>query len=169
MSDLRLPDLNVVYIAGRLTRDPELKYGASGMAFCTLGLANTRYFKRKDGSRDEVDTFVDVKLFDKQAEWVGERLRKGRPVLVEGRLQMDQWEDKATGQKRSKITILAQRVTPLDWDESERNSAPRPASGSGGYGSDRGGASRPAAPQRPAYEPTPRDIEEPIPEDDIPF
>lgn len=141
MSDLRVPDLNKVIIAGRLTSDPELKYTASGVALCKLRIANTRYYKKKDGSRAEETCFVDATLWDKQAEWVGERLKKGRPVLVEGRLKTDQWEDKATGQKRSKIEISAQRVTPLDWDEDSRREAPK----------------------------DPRPIEEPIPEDDIPF
>ncbi len=144
MSDLRLPDLNKVIIAGRLTSDPELKYLPSGMALCELRVANTRYFKKKDGSKGEDTCFVDVTLWDKPAEWVGESLKKGRPVLIEGSLKTDQWEDKSTGQKRSKIKIRAQRVVPLDWDDS------------------RGG--RPRAEETPK----PRPIEEPIAED-IPF
>ncbi len=150
MGDLRIPDLNRVIIAGRLTRDPELRYTQGGLAFCRVCIANTRYFRKKDGTRGEEDMFVDFVVWDKQAEYVGERLRKGRPVLVEGRLKSDTWEDKATGQKRSKIEINAQRVVPLDWD-----------------------ADGPGASQRPAEsrssEPDPRPIEEPIPEDDIPF
>jgi single-strand DNA-binding protein len=152
MADLRLPDLNRVIIAGRLTNDPDLRYTQSGVAFCKIRVANTRYFRKKDGSKGEEDCFIDATLWDKQAEFVGERLRKGRPVLIEGRLKTDQWEDKATGQRRSKIEIAAQRVTPLDWDDN--------AGGPGGGGS--------SAPSRPAP-PEPRPIEEPIPEDDIPF
>jgi single-strand DNA-binding protein len=151
MSDLRVPDLNRVLIAGRLTRDPELRYTASGLAYCRVGIANTRYYKGKDGGRNEETTFVDVTVWDKQAEWIGERLRKGRPVLVEGRLRTSEWEDKSTGQKRSRIEIQAQRVTPLDWDEGDRPGAPQ--------------ANRAVAAPAPA----PRVIEEPIPEDDIPF
>jgi single-strand DNA-binding protein len=164
MADVRVPDLNKVIIAGRLTRDPELKYISSGRAVCRVSIANSQYFKGKDGERRESTTFVDVSLWDKQAEWVGERLKKGRPVLVEGRLKSDSWEDKNTGQKRSKIEISAQRLTPLDWDDDGR--------GGGGGGSYRGGgggggqdSGRPAQQQAPA----PRPIEEPIPEDDIPF
>lgn len=151
MSDLRVPDLNKVFIAGRLTRDPELRYLPSGMAVCKIGVANTRYYKSKDGERREEVVFVDVTVWDRQGEFVGERLRKGRPVLVEGRLKTDQWEDKTTGQKRSRLEINAMRVTPLDWDDSDQRSAPRQA---------------PAAAEPP---PEPRVIEEPIPEDDIPF
>lgn len=148
MGDLRVPDLNHILLAGRLTRDPELRYLQSGMAVCDMSVANTRYFKGKDGERREETVFVDVTVWDRQAEWAGERLRKGRPVLVEGRLRGREWEDKSTGQKRSKLEINAQRVTPLDWDDESRGS----------------GASRPAQ-----AAPAPRAIEEPIPEDDIPF
>lgn len=150
MGDLRLPDLNKVIIAGRLTRDPELRYTSGGLAFCKVSIANTRYFRKKDGTRGEEDMFVDLVVWDKQAEFVGERLRKGRPVLVEGRLKSDSWEDKSTGQKRSKIEIAAQRVVPLDWDADGAGASPRPS-------------------ESRSQEPEPRPIEEPIPEDDIPF
>lgn len=143
MSDLRMPDMNLVILAGRLTRDPELKYTPSGQAVCRMGLAVTRFFKGKDGEKREETTFVDVVVWEKSAEYCGQRLRKGRPLLVEGRLRSDSWEDKATGQKRSKLEIVAQRVRELDWEE-------------------RGGGSAPSRPE-------PREIEEPIPEDDIPF
>ena len=150
MSDLRLPDLNKVIIAGRITRDPELRYTANNLAICRFGLANTRYFKKKDGSRGEETVFIDVSVWDKLAEYVGERLKKGRPVLVEGRLRSDQWDDKTTGQKRTKIEIVAQSVVTLDWEE---GGAPSGSRSGGGYSS----------------APSPRVIEEPIPEDDIPF
>lgn len=149
MSDLRVPDLNRVFIAGRLTRDPELKYTSTGRAYCRFGIANTRYYKSKDGERREETTFVSASVWDKQAEWVGERLRKGRPVLVEGGLRSYDIEDKNSGQKVSRIELNAQRVTPLDWDEG--SGGPRPSSNEG----------------RSAHEPRP--IEEPLPEDDIPF
>jgi len=151
MSDLRLPDLNKVLIAGRLTRDPELRYVADNRPVCRLGLANTRYFKKKDGSRGEETVFVDVVLWDRQAEWVGERLKKGRPVLVEGRIRSDAWEDKNTGQTPPPPPSSGSRVVPLDWEE-------------GGGGGGGGGGPAPSNAQ-----PEPRQIEEPIPEDDIPF
>ncbi len=160
MGDLRVPDLNKVFIAGRLTRDPELRYMPSGTALCKLSIANTRYYKSREGERREETCFVDASLWDKQAEWIGDKLRKGRPVLVEGSLRTDQWEDRATGQKRSKIEIRALRVTPLDWDDEGGGRPPRQQP-----------QERPAAPPepRPAPPPEPRVIEEPIPEDDIPF
>jgi single-strand DNA-binding protein len=152
MSDLRVPDLNRVFIAGRLTRDPELKYTRTNRAYCRFSIANTRYYKTKDGERREETVFVSGSVWDRQAEWVGERLRKGRPVLVEGALRSYDVEDRNTGQKTSRLEIQAQRITPLDWDDDGK--------GGGGGG---------ARPQSAAAAPEPRIIDEPIPEDDIPF
>ncbi len=152
MADLRMPDLNKVYLAGRLTREPELRYTPSGLAICKLGLAVTRTFKGRDGERKEDTLFVDVTAWDKQAEYLGQRLHKGAPVMVEGSLKSDAWEDKATGQKRSKIEIQAIRVQELAW------SGERPQGGaSTGYA---GGAQGRA--EQPVHD-------EPIPEDDVPF
>lgn len=148
MSDLRVPDLNMVIIAGRLTRDPELKYTQGGRAVCTVSIANTRFYKDKSGEKKEDTTFIDATVWDKFAEYVGERMLKGRPVVIEGRIKSESWEDKTTGQKRSKIEIMASRITPLDWD------------------GEKSGGSEPRREDRP---PAARDIEEPIPEDDIPF
>ena len=131
MSDLRMPSTNLVVISGRLTRDPDLKFISSGKAVCQLSLANTRYYKDKSGERKEDTSFVDVTCWDKTAEWVGESLKKGRPVMVEGRLKSESWEDKTSGQKRSKLAIQATSVVPLDWDgekgESRPTSQPKPA------------------------------------------
>lgn len=151
MSDVRVPDLNTVIIAGRLTRDPELKYIQSGRAVCTVSIANTRYYKDKSGERKEDTSFIDATCWDKFAEYVGEKMKKGRPVIVEGRLKSESWEDKTSGQKRSKIQIMASRITPLDWD-----------------GEKQGGQSESGRPESDR-ERSLRDIEEPIPDDDIPF
>lgn len=176
MADLRLPDLNKVLIAGRLTRDPELRYTAGNIPLCKLGIANSRYYKKQDGTRAEETTFVDVTCWRGMAEYVGERLKKGRPVLVEGRLRYDSWEDKNTGQTRSRIEIQADRVTPLDWED---NSPGGGGGGGGGYGGgSRGGGGYGGGDE--GYGggggggdygrgPQPREIEEPVPEDDIPF
>ncbi|MBI2426108.1 MAG: single-stranded DNA-binding protein [Candidatus Hydrogenedentes bacterium] len=153
MSDLRVPDLNKVIIAGRLTRDPELKYTSAGKPWCRASIANTRYYKGSDGERKEETTFVELTVWGPMAEFAGQRLKKGRPVLVEGSLRTSEWEDKASGQKRSRLELNAQRITPLDWEEREGGS------GGGGGG---GSYSR-------ASSPPPREIEEPLPEDDIPF
>ena len=142
MADLRMPDMNKVFLAGRLTRDPELRYIQSGTALCKLGLAVSRKFRTKDGEQREETLFINVTCWAKTAEYVGENYHKGRPVFIEGRLKSDEWEDKNTGQKRTSIEVTADRVQALDWE-------------------DRGSA--------PAQKPAPRDIEEPVPEDDIPF
>lgn len=150
MADLRLPDLNKVIVAGRLTRDPDLKYISSGKAVCRMGLAISRQFKTRDGERREDTTFVDVTVWDRQAEFCGENLKKGRPILVEGSLKSDSWEDKQTGQKRSKIEINAQRVQTLDWED-------RGGGGGGSRGGSRGSSDR----DEGGYDDAP--------EDDIPF
>lgn len=144
MSDFRMPDVNKVLVAGRLTRDPELKYTGSGVALCKLGLAVSRVYKTKDGEKKEETAFINVTVWDKYAEYIGQNVKKGRPVIVEGRLISNEWEDKTTGQKRSAIEIRAERIQQLDWDESR----------SGGTG---GGKSQSRA------------AEEQIPEDDVPF
>ena len=145
MSDLRIPDLNKVFLAGRLTRDPELRYLTSGTAVCKLGMAVSRFIKSRDGERKEETFFINVEVWDKSAEYCNERLRKGRPVLVEGRLKGNEWEDKTTGQKRSTLEIRADRIQELDWEERS------------------GGA--PQTSGRPASHIT----EEQVPEDDMPF
>ncbi len=149
MSDLRMPSLNKVFLAGRLTRDPELRYTPGGAAVCKLGLAVSRFFKGRDGEKKEETLFVDVTAWEKTAEYCGQRLKQGRPVLVEGQLRSSTWEDKATGQKRSKIEIHAERIQEMDWAD------------------DRGGAPRP--PSRSDQDARSMPMDEPPPEDDIPF
>jgi len=117
MADLRLPDLNKAIIAGRLTRNPVVRYITSGKAVCDLSVANSRHYKNAQGEKVEDTTFVDVTVWDKSGEWCGENLSKGDPVLIEGALKSDSWEDKTTGAKRSKLQINAQRVAPLAWKD----------------------------------------------------
>jgi single-strand DNA-binding protein len=144
MSDLRMPELNKVILAGRLTRDPEMRHLPSGTAVCKLGLAASRRFRTRDGENREETLFVNVNCWAKTAELVNDNLQKGRPVIVEGRLDMNEWEDKQSGQKRSTIEITADRVIFLDWEDR----------GGGGGGGRSSKSSR---------------EEEPVPEDDIPF
>ena len=130
---------------GNLTRDPEIKYSANGKPICKIGLAVNRNWRTEAGERREEVTFVDVDLFGRTAENVAQYLRKGRPLLVEGRLKLDQWEDRNTGQKRSKLGVVAESVQFL---------------GRTGDGETRGqgeGGNRP----------TPE--ETPPPDDDVPF
>jgi single-strand DNA-binding protein len=129
-----MPSTNSVIVSGRLTRDPELKYLASGMAICNFSIANGRPYKDKSGEWTEETSFIDVTCWDKTATHVGEKIKKGRPVMVEGRLKSESWEDKQTGAKRSKLGIVAHSVIVLDWDEkgdkpeSRRESKPQQSS-----------------------------------------
>lgn len=119
MSDLRMPDLNTVTIAGRLTYEPELKYTAGGKAYCRFSIANTRHYKGSDGDRKEDTAFVNGILWGPPAEWLSQKVGKGRPVIVEGRLQSNEWEK--DGVKHKEVSINANRVTPLDWDNEGDN------------------------------------------------
>lgn len=153
MADLRMPDVNKVTLAGRLTRDPELRYTSSGTALCKMGLAVSRFYKGRDGERKEETTYLDVTAWDKQAEYLGQRLRQGSPVFIEGSLKQESWEDKQTGQKRSKISVTARRVQELSW--SDRGPGPGPTG--------------PTAPEPRPPEPGAPGNEGPVAEDDIPF
>ena len=104
-----MADLNRVFLAGRLTRDPELRYTSGGQAVCDLSLATGRTFITKSGDKKEEVVFVDVIVWGRQAETAGEYLSKGSPLLVEGRLQFDAWETKE-GEKRNKLKVLATRI-----------------------------------------------------------
>ena len=105
---------NRVILVGNLTRDPQVRYTASGKAVCEIGLAvNHQWFDKQSNSRKEDVTFVDVTLWGRTAEVAGEYLAKGRPVLVEGRLKLDQWDDKKTGEKRSKLTVVGESMQML--------------------------------------------------------
>lgn len=114
-----MASFNKVILAGNVTRDPELRDTPSGMAVATFGLAINRKFKAKDGEQREEVTFVDVTAFDKQAEVVGKWFAKGKPVLVEGRLKFDQWEDKQGGGKRSKLSVVLESFQFIGGPKSE--------------------------------------------------
>ena len=101
-----MSNYNKVILVGNVTRDPELKFSTKGMPIGRLGIAVNRKWKSESGEQKEEVTFVDVDCFGKQAETVGQYLKKGRSVLIEGRLKLDQWDDKATGQKRSKLGVV---------------------------------------------------------------
>ncbi|MFO0784687.1 MAG: single-stranded DNA-binding protein [Phycisphaerales bacterium] len=100
-----MANLNKVMLIGNLTRDPDLKYTAGNQAVCELGLAVNRRYKTKEGEDREETTFVDCEAWGKQAEILKQYLSKGRPVFIEGRLKLDQWEDKDGG-KRSKMRVV---------------------------------------------------------------
>lgn len=105
--------MNRVFLMGRLTRDPEVRHTPSGTSVAELSLAVTEFFRSKEGEREERTVFVDVVVWARQAEACGEYLSKGASVMVEGSLQLDQWESK-NGEKRSKLRVRAERVQFLD-------------------------------------------------------
>ena len=117
---------NKVILAGNLTRDPELRYTPSGTAIAAFGLAVNRKWKDQNGETKEDVTFIDVTAFGKQAELLGQYCKKGSALLVEGRLKLDQWEDKQTQQKRSKLGVVLERMTFLGGDRAEQTERPTP-------------------------------------------
>ncbi len=105
---------NKVILVGNLTRDPQVRYTPGGTAVTELGLAVSRtWFNKQTNQKQEDTTFVDITLWGRQAEVAGQYLAKGRPVLIEGRLQLDQWDDKETGQKRSKLKVVGENMQML--------------------------------------------------------
>lgn len=108
---------NKIIIVGNLTRDVELKYLPSGSAVSTIGLASSRKYKKQDGSQSEEVCFVDVKLFGRTAEVANQYLKKGSQILIEGRLNLETWNDQS-GSKRSKHTIIAESMQMLGRSDS---------------------------------------------------
>jgi len=140
-----MANYNKVIIAGNLTRDVELKHTPKGTAVAKLGIAINRSWTGDDGQKREDVTFVDVDAFGKQAETLAKYIKKGRSILIEGRLKLDQWDDKQTGQKKSRLGVLLESFSFLDSKQGEAQQ-PRPTSA--------------AAQQPPSQEP---------PMDDVPF
>ncbi|MCA8984471.1 MAG: single-stranded DNA-binding protein [Planctomycetaceae bacterium] len=155
---------NRVILVGNLTRDPVVRYTPSGTAVSEIGLAVSRQWTdRQSNQRKEETTFVDVTLWGRQAEVAGEYLAKGRPVLIEGRLQLDQWEDKQSGEKRSKLRVVGETMQML---------GSREGGGSGGGGGGRsygGGGSAGAAPVDDMPPPPIDSFYDSAPDDDVPF
>lgn len=115
-----MANLNKVLLIGRLTRDPELRYTPSGTPLCEFGLAVNRFFKGKDGARQEETTFVDVTAWSRTAELANQYLKKGRQAFVEGYLKLDQWTT-PEGQKRSKLSVVADSLQFLGGDREQSN------------------------------------------------
>lgn len=101
---------NRVTLVGNLTRQPELRKTKNGSAVTDLGIALNRVWTGENGQRQEETTFVDVTVWGRAAENAAQYLQKGRSVLVEGRLQMETWQDKQSGQERSKLRVVADTV-----------------------------------------------------------
>lgn len=143
---------NKVMLIGNLTRDPEVRYTPKGSAVCDIGLAINRVYTSDSGEKIEEVTFVDVVLWGKTAELAGKYLHKGRPVHIEGRLQMESWEDKATGQKRTKLKVVGEQMQFLGSPGGDR------AGGGGGdeEGGSGGGGGYNRPQQRPQQRPAPQ-------------
>jgi single-strand DNA-binding protein len=108
-----MASFNKVILLGNLTRDPEVRYTPKGSAVCDLGIAVNRSYTLDSGEKREEVTFVDVVLWSRLAEIAGEYLKKGRPIFIEGRLQLDTWDDKQSGQKRSKLRVIGETMQLL--------------------------------------------------------
>lgn len=172
-----MPNLNRVMLMGNLTRDPELRYTPSNMAVAQIGLAINRKWKNQQGEQQEETTFVDCEAWGRTAEVINQYLKKGRPIFIEGRLKLDQWQDKE-GHNRSKIKVVVETFQFVDsrgggegggGEDGGGSSAPRSAprsnrpssgGGTGTSGSGGGGVPSPQAGGEP---------HQPVEEEDIPF
>ncbi|HRQ71487.1 MAG TPA: single-stranded DNA-binding protein [Phycisphaerales bacterium] len=142
---------NKVLLMGNLTRDPEVRHTGGNQAVANIGLAVNRRWKSADGENREETTFIDCEAWGRTAEMIGQYFKKGRPIFIEGRLKLDQWEDKNDGSKRSKLRVVIENFHFVD----------SKSDGDGGEGRPVGaGAGRRGAPQQ---------ADEPPPDDDIPF
>jgi len=117
--------VNKVMLIGRLTADPELRHTANGTAVCDLRMATSRVSNSKTGESKEEKLFIDVTVWQRDAENACQYLAKGSMVHIEGHLKMEQWEDKNSGEKRSKIKIESERVTYLDSKKKDQDESPR--------------------------------------------
>jgi single-strand DNA-binding protein len=156
-----MASFNKVIIAGNLTRDPELRYTPKGTAVARIALAVNRTYTTETGEKKEEVTYIDVDVWGRQAEVIGQYMKKGRPLLVEGRLKLDTWEDKNTKQKQSKLKVVLESFSFIDSKGADPGGVPeaprsRPS---------------PAAPSAPPPPPPASEAgdSEPPQEDDVPF
>ena len=164
-----MASVNKVMLLGNITRDLEVRYTPKGTAVCDLGMAVNRIRTGDNGERIEEVTYVDVTLWGRQAELAGQYLAKGRSVFIEGRLQLDQWDDKTTGQKRQRLRVVGENMQFIG--------------GQGGGGNQGGGGGGAKAPQQEQSAPLQQEQSPPPPSqggaaaadsfdndsDDIPF
>ena len=164
-----MASFNKVILMGNLTRDPEMRYTPKGTAVARLGLAVNRKYNTESGETKEEVTFVDVDAWGKQAEVIAQYCRKGKALLVEGRLKLDQWDDKTTGQKRSRLGVV---LESFQFVGGRREDEGAPA----GIIPPPNAPARPSPPTRPATGPSPTAAAAPDPldgpppeDDDVPF
>ncbi len=146
--------VNKVFLMGNLTRDVEIKHTPSDQSVATIGIAVNRRFRTRDGEDRDETTFVDCEAWGRTAEVMGQYLSKGRPVFIEGRLKLDQWDDRETGKKRSKLKVVVENFQFVD------------SPGGGGGGGSGRGAEKPAPAAAGARPDGPH---VPVSEVDIPF
>jgi single-strand DNA-binding protein len=153
-----MASFNKVILIGNLTRDPELRYTPKGTAVAKLGLAVNRQWKTDSGESREEVTFIDVDAFGRSAEVIGQYCKKGKPLMIEGRLKYDTWDDKQTNQKRSKLSVVLETFQFL---------------GDGNRGGGEGAPAGAPPARRPAATgeapPPAADPEGPPLDDDVPF
>ncbi len=152
-----MANLNKVMLIGNLTRDPELRVTPKGTAICQFSLAVNRKFKDESGGEREEVTYVDIEAWSKQGETIAKYCTKGRPLFVEGRLRLDQWEDKTTKEKRSRMKVVLENFQFLGSGR-----------GDGGAGGGEGGEARSYAPRasaapKPAAPPAQENLDEDVP------
>ena len=166
MPDIKMPETNVVIIAGKIRRDPELRYTANkGAAVCKFAVQNLEHYRDAEGQRQEKTTLVDCEAWNRLAEWIGnpDEFRDGTPVQVQGKLKTDRWTDKQTGSPRYKLMLSVFRIDQLTWNgarigkEEADQTETRPAE------------SAKETPQPASGGRVPPAKAEPEPDDDLPF
>ena len=148
-----MANLNKILLIGNLTRDPQLSYLPSQTPVVEFGLATNRKWTAQDGAQREETCFVDCRCYGRQAETLNKYVRKGQPLFVEGRLQLDTWEDQATGQRRSRLKVVADNVQFLGGAGGRPSESP--AGGARGPGDDGGSPGRGRGGPAPRGEPEP--------------
>lgn len=165
-----MPNLNKVMLMGNLTRDPELRYTSNNTPVASIGLAINRRWRNQQGEQQEETTFVDCEAWQRTAEVISQYLKKGRPIYVEGRLKLDQWQDK-DGSNRSKLKVVIDNFQFID----SRQDAGDTGGGGGGGGpsagsSDAASGGGARGPSRPAGAAAPAPGgHQPVGDEDIPF
>ncbi len=167
-----MASFNKVILLGNLTRDPELRYTPKGTAIARIGLAVNRKYSTDTGETKEEVTFIDIDAWGKQAELISQYLRKGSPLFLEGRLKLDQWDDKNTGQKVSKLRVILETFQFVGGNRAGEGGPAGSATGSYAPSAPSAAPSQPRPASRPPTTSAPpsSDPEGPPPEeDDVPF
>lgn len=154
-----MPSYNLVVLVGNATRDPEVRFSPKGSAICSLSLAVNRQWKDDSGQKKEEVSFIDCTAFGKTAEVLGQYVKKGNPVLVQGRLKQETWQDKQTNAKRSKLVVIV--------DSMQLMGGKRDSSDGGSTDYSSGSTATPAPDAQPSPAPAPAATDDA--DDSIPF